>query len=75
MQDLVHSPQADSSDLSEQSGLKSHFWITWMQRPEALQTNSFSVQLFMGSVAGTEVAEVVVEIVGKFPLKNKPTKC
>lgn len=46
-----------------------------MQWPEALHTNSFSVQLFMGSVAGTEVPEVVVEIVGKFPLKNKPTKC
>lgn len=46
-----------------------------MQWPEALQTNSFSVQLFTGSVAGTEVPEVVVGIVGKFPLKNKPTKC
>jgi len=46
-----------------------------MQWPESLQTNSSSVQLFMGSVAGTEVPEVVVEAVGKFPLKNKPTKC
>lgn len=46
-----------------------------MQWPEALQTNSFSVQLFMGSVAGTEVPEVVVEIVGKFPLKKEPKKC
>lgn len=32
--------------------------------------NSFSVQLFTGSVTGTEVPEVVVEIVGKFPLKK-----
>lgn len=42
-----------------------------MQRPEALQTNSFSVQLFMGSVAGTEVPDRVVDIVGKFPLRNE----
>lgn len=73
--DLIHSPQADSSDLSEQSGLKSHFWIIWMQWPEARQTNSFSVQSFMGSVAGTEVPEVVGETVGKFPSKKEPNGC
>lgn len=41
-----------------------------MQWPEALQTKSFSVQLFMGSVTGTEVPGVVVGTVGKFPLKK-----
>lgn len=46
-----------------------------MQWPEARQTNSSSVQLFMGSVAGTEVTEVVVEIVGKSPLKKEPKGC
>lgn len=39
-----------------------------MQCPEALQTNSFSVQLFKGSVTGLEVPDRVVEIVGKLPL-------
>lgn len=43
----------------------------WMQWPETLQTNSFSVQLFKGSVIGLEVPDRVVEIVGKLPLKDK----
>lgn len=44
-----------------------------MHCPVALQTNSSSVQLFMGSVTGMDVPNGVVESAAKFPIKGIPT--
>lgn len=63
----IHLPQDDSSDLSGQSYLKSHFWIFPTQWPLDLQTNSSSVQLFGGKVTGTEVSGGLGMSIGKLP--------
>lgn len=68
MQNLgIHLPQYDSSDLSEQSYLKSHFWILATHWPLDLQTNSLSVQLCGGNVTGTEVSGGAGRSTGKLP--------